>query len=142
MSKLHHTEYKKNYVKYILNTIETDNEDRPLTTDDEKCDYIYKRFFSEVPQQVIARNREDIQNVVAEWLSGLALDLPYWNQDIVDLAIEMGSIDANPSENLQTRVLSNYWNFIASIILTQIFRGRHVPYTDSMYEVEAIYKKL
>ena len=36
MTKLHHTEYKKNYKNYILSTIETDNDDKPIKTDNEK----------------------------------------------------------------------------------------------------------
>ena len=42
----------------------------------------------------------------------------YWNDDIVPLAIKMGSIDENPSEKLQARVIDNYWSFMANIILS------------------------
>ena len=44
MTKLHHTEYKKNYKNYILSTIEEDGEGKPLTTDEEKINYIFDRF--------------------------------------------------------------------------------------------------
>ena len=47
MSKLHHTEYKKNYKNYILSTIEEDGEGKPLTTEQEKINYIFNRFNSE-----------------------------------------------------------------------------------------------
>jgi hypothetical protein len=30
MTKLHHTEYKKNYKKYILECVQTDGEDKPF----------------------------------------------------------------------------------------------------------------
>ena len=33
------------------------------------------------------------------------------------LAIEMGSIDNNPSDELQSRVINNYWEFMGNIIL-------------------------
>ena len=33
------------------------------------------------------------QKAMAEWLSGLALNIEYMNDDILKLAIEMGSID-------------------------------------------------
>ena len=36
MTKLHHTEYKKNYKNYILGTIEEDGEGNPLKTEQEK----------------------------------------------------------------------------------------------------------
>ena len=44
MSKLHHTEYKKNYKKYILSTIETGINDEPLKTDEQKIKYIFDRY--------------------------------------------------------------------------------------------------
>ena len=40
MGKLHHTKYKENYKKYILNLIEVDGNEKPLTTDEEKIKYI------------------------------------------------------------------------------------------------------
>ena len=54
---------------------------------------------------------------MSEWLSGLALDLPYYYDDIVKLAIGLGSIDSNPSQKLIERVENNYWDFMANIIL-------------------------
>ena len=44
MGKLHHTKYKENYKKYILNLIEVDGNEKPLTTDEEKIKYIFDRF--------------------------------------------------------------------------------------------------
>ena len=54
---------------------------------------------------------------MTEWLQGLALDIEYWNDNIVTLAIKMGSIDENPSEKLQAKVIENYWSFMANVIL-------------------------
>ena len=54
---------------------------------------------------------------MTEWLQGLALNIEYWNSEIVPLAIKMGSIDENPSEKLQARVIENYWSFMANVIL-------------------------
>jgi len=114
MTKLHHTEYKKNYKNYILSTIEEDGEGKPLRTDQEKINYIFDRFNSEYGFMI---ERVGKQKAVAEWLSGLALDITYWNDNIVELAIKMGSIEENPSEKLQARVIDNYWSFMANIIL-------------------------
>ena len=52
-----------------------------------------------------------------DWLSGLALSLPCYNGEVIDLAIAMGSIDENPSDQLIDRVLANYFQFMASIVL-------------------------
>ena len=115
MSKLHHTEYKKNYKNYILSTIEEDGEGKPLKTDQEKIKYIFDRFNSEYGFMV---DRVGKQKAIAEWLSGLALDIEYYYDDIVNLAIKMGSIDPNPSDKLRSKVEQNYWLFMANIIMS------------------------
>jgi len=114
MSKLHHTEYKKNYKNYILSTIDDNGWGKPLKTDQEKIKYIFNRFNSEYGFMII---RVGKQKAMAEWLSGLALSIEYMNDDIVKLAIEMGSIDENPSEKLKAKVIDNYWSFMANVIL-------------------------
>ena len=115
MTKLHHTEYKKNYKNYILNTIEEDGEGNLLNTEQEKVKYLFDRFNSEYGFMI---ERVGKQKAIAEWLQGLALDIEYYYDDIVKLAVKMGSIEENPSEKLQARVKENYWNFMANIILS------------------------
>jgi len=115
MTKLHHTEYKKNYKNYILNTIEEDGEGKPLNTEQEKVKYLFDRFNSEYGFMI---ERVGKQKAIAEWLSGLALDIEYYYDDIVKLAVKMGSIEENPSEKLQARVKENYWDFMANVILS------------------------
>jgi len=112
--KLHHTKYKENYKQYILSTIETDTNDQPITTEREKINYIFNRFNSEYDWNI---KRIGKQKALAEWLSGLALDLPYYYQDIVELAVNMGSIDPEPSDKVIQRVEQGYWDFMAKIIL-------------------------
>jgi len=114
MTKLHHTEYKKNYKKYILDTIETDNDDKPIKTDNDKIKYIFDRFNSEYGFMI---DRVGKQKAMSEWLSGLALDIEYYYDDIVKLAIKMGSIDENPNDKLRNRVEQGYFDFMANIIL-------------------------
>jgi len=36
----------------------------------------------------------------------------------VALAVKMGSIDPDPSEKVQDRVIEKYWSFMAGIILS------------------------
>ena len=115
MTKLHHTEYKKNYKNYILNTIEEDGEGKPLNTEKEKIKYLFDRFNSEYGFMI---ERVGKQKAIAEWLSGLALNIEYYYTDIVKLAVKMGSIDENPSDKLKSKVEQNYWNFMANVILS------------------------
>jgi|TARA_R100001530_G_scaffold126784_1_gene95771 hypothetical protein len=113
---LHHTEYKKNYKSYILDCLDSEDDltDKSLT-EQEKINYLFDRFNSEYGFMV---QRVGKQNALAEWLSGLAINIDYYYEDIIKLAVKMGSIDANPSEELQERVCNNYWNFMANIILS------------------------
>ena len=112
--KLHQSKYKENYKKYILSTIETDNNDKPLKTDKDKIKYIFDRFNSEYGFMV---ERVGKYKAMSEWLSGLALDIEYYYDDIVKLAIKMGSIDPNPNDKLRNKVEQGYFDFMASIIL-------------------------
>ena len=115
--KLHHTKYKENYKRYILDNLhEVDWNGKKLTTDEEIIDYIFDRFYSEYYYGNIAL-RYGKQKAMSMWLSGLALDLPYYYDEIIELAIAMGSIDENPSEKLQNKVIENYWEFMANVIL-------------------------
>ena len=114
MTKLHHTEYKKNYKNYILSTIEEDSDGNAITTEQEKINYIFDRFNSEYGFMIA---RVGKQKAIAEWLSGLALDIEYYNDAIVDLAVKMGSIEPNPNDKMKDKVAANYWDFMANVIL-------------------------
>tara|TARA_A100000171_G_C2108468_1_gene133706 strand:+ start:267 stop:803 length:537 start_codon:yes stop_codon:yes gene_type:complete len=114
IKKVHHTEYKKNYKKYILSTIETGLNDEPLKTDDEKIKYIFDRFYSEYGFMI---NRVGKYKAMSEWLSGLALDIEYYNYKIVKLAKDMGSLDTDSNYKAEQKIINNYFDFMANIIL-------------------------
>jgi hypothetical protein len=114
MAKLHHTEYKKNYKNYILSNIDEDIEGNPISSEADKINYIFDRFNSEYGWRV---NQVGKVAAMIDWLQGLALNIEFYNDEIINLAIRLGSIDENPSEKLQDRVIENYWNFMANIIL-------------------------
>ena len=100
--KLHHTAYKKNYKKYILECLKTEDifiDKQP--TDEELIDYLFDRFNSEYGWSI---ERQGKQKALTDWLQGLAIRIPFYYEDIIDLAIEMGSIDENPNEKLKESV--------------------------------------
>lgn len=114
--KLHHTEYKKNYKNYILECLKT--EDAFINrspTDEELIGYLFDRVDSECGYNVAKVGK---QKAIASWLSGLALNIPFYYQEIVALAVEMGSIEPNPSDRMYNLVCDNYWDFMSIIILT------------------------
>jgi len=115
MSKLHHTKYKENYKNYILDCIDSEDDliNQELTRD-QKIQYLFDRFNSEYGWNI---QRVGKYKAMEEWLSGLAINIPYTYFDIIELAKEMGSIDSNPSQALQDRVCENYFGFMAQMVL-------------------------
>tara|TARA_R110000765_G_scaffold139446_2_gene239582 strand:+ start:487 stop:861 length:375 start_codon:yes stop_codon:yes gene_type:complete len=114
--KLHHTAYKKNYKKYILECLKTEDifiDKQP--TDEELIDYLFDRFNSEYGWSI---ERQGKQKALTDWLQGLAISIPFYYEDIINLAIKMGSIDEKPNEKLKERVCENYWSFMANAILS------------------------
>jgi hypothetical protein len=101
--KLHHTKYKQNIINYLL--------DENDTTPKE----IIERFENEYGWCIERKGR---RVAMIEWLSGLALMMPCYNNEIIDFAIEMGSIDENPTERQKDKIIENYFPFMANIILT------------------------
>lgn len=117
MSKLHHTEYKKNYKNYILDCLDSEDEILESSTKFsrlDKIDYLMFRFNSEYGFMI---NRVGKQQAIANWLSGLAIDIVYWNDDIIKLAKDMGSVDESITKRQEETILSNYWLFMANIII-------------------------
>ena len=46
--KLKPNEYKKNYIRYILECVEVDGDEKPITNDIDKVNYIVSRFYDEL----------------------------------------------------------------------------------------------
>ena len=114
MPKVHHTKYKPRYKQYILDQITDDGWDNPLTDRREKIEHIMKKFRKEHGYEVCRLGKH---KAIKEWLSGGALPIPVYNGDIIDLAVEMGSIEENPSDKVIDGVLLNYYNFMTLMIL-------------------------
>ena len=112
MTKVHHTVYKPRYEAYILDTITDINGDE-LPTRESKIERLFDRINSECGWSIARIGK---QKAIAEWLSGLAIDIEYYYDGIVDLAIKFGSIDENPSDKLYNKVCENYWLFMANVI--------------------------
>ena len=116
MAKLHHTEYKRNYKNFVLECIE--NEDDLIgknLSDDEKINYLFNRFYSEYGFFI---ERQGKHSAMTDWLSGLAIDIPYYHFDIIELAKKMGSIDENSNDAVEDKVIENYFSFMANVILS------------------------
>ena len=116
--KVHHTKYKPRYEAFILEILDFDYNGKKWTyvkpSKDEKIRYLAKRFKREKKWQI---EQEGIRPALIDWLAGMALPIPCYNGDIIELAERLGSIDKNPSDKLCERVVENYFPFMANIIL-------------------------
>ena len=118
--KVHHTKYKPRYEAFILENLDCDyarenlNYSHHKPSKDEKIRYLAKRFKREKKSDI---EQMGIRPALIDWLAGIALPIPVYNGDIIELAERLGSIDKNPSDKLIERVLENYFPFMANIIL-------------------------
>ena len=121
--KLHHTKYKQNYKNYILDRIDIEGNNK------DKAKYLLDRILSEKGYQI--KRGVNPQQVIADWLQGLAIDIPYNSNEMLGLAVDMGSIGPDYSEQEEYRILDNYWLFMANIIF-YIFKTETIN-TDSLW---------
>lgn len=115
MSKLHHAKYKENYKNYILDCL--DSEDDLIGKNlprQEKIKYLFDRFNSEYRWNI---QRVGKRKALEDWLSGLAINIPCYHFDIIELAKEMGSIDESSDDAVEDRVIENYFSFMADMVL-------------------------
>ena len=108
--KLHHTKYKVNYKNFILDCLDVAEQ----TTRQERIDYLFNRFNNEYGFNI---KRMGKRKALAEWLSGFAIPIPFYNADIISLAKEMGSVEEDLTPKQEDNILENYWDFMASMIL-------------------------
>ena len=115
MKKLHYTKYHDNYKNYILDCLDTEDGliDKELTRK-EKIKYLFDRFYSEYGFLV---ERIGKQKAIEEWLSGLAINIPYTYFDIIEMAKNMGSVDSDLTQVQEDRICENYFNFMAYMVL-------------------------
>ena len=92
--KVHHTKYKPLYEEYILDTV-TDENGNELPTREAKIKALFDRFNSEYGWRVAQVGK---QKAIADWLSGLALNIEYYKDGIVELAVK-SIIEGNKIKN-------------------------------------------
>ena len=112
--KLHHTKYTKNYQDFILLIITEDYNGDLIKTDEEKINFLFHRFYNEYGWLIKLVGKK---KAMTEWLSGLAINIPCYNHEIIELAIKMGSVNENSTEDQKDQIVNNYFNFMANVIL-------------------------
>lgn len=108
--KLHHTKYKEKYKDYILSCLDVEKE----TSRNQRIKHLFDRFNNEYGFNI---KRLGKRKALAEWLSGLAIPIPFYNGDIIALAKTMGSVNSDLSSTQENNIINGYWDFMANIIL-------------------------
>ena len=106
--------YQENFKNYFLEVIKSQDLPEDIKTDKEKVNFIFERFNSEYNHANNIRRQPNFQMRFAEWLQGLAINLPYNYDDIIELAKKLLETDQLKNEN---RIINNYWSFKAYQII-------------------------
>ena len=57
------------------------------------------------------------------------LSIFFYNCDILELAVEWGTLPEDYTEKQADKILDNYWNLLANNI-SQLFKGYRIPYAE------------
>jgi len=99
---------------YLLDCINVDGKEN--ATPLEKCEDIARRLKIECLHKYNLKSK-GVQGSIADWLSGLAINIAFYNCDIIDLAKSWGSIPQDASEKQEQKILDNYWSFMAAKLM-------------------------
>ena len=108
--KLHHSKYKENYRHFILECLQ----DVEGFTRQQKIECLTNRINSEYGHLLKRYGR---RKTIAEWLQGIAIDIPFYKWEIIELAKKMGSVNDNLTEKQEDNIIENYWDFMAERII-------------------------
>lgn len=101
----------KHATQHILDAIDSDGyDDSPCITDAEKAAFSHARFKSEYGWRV---KQAGEFKAVQDWLQGLALNIAFYNDDIIRLAKEWGSLSVIATEKEEDRIVDGYWPYMA-----------------------------
>ena len=106
--------YQENFKNYFLEVIKSQDLPEDIKTDKEKVNFIFERFNSEYNHANNIRRQPNFQLRFAEWLQGLAINLPYNYNDILELAKKLLETDQLKNEDT---IINNYWSFMALQII-------------------------
>jgi hypothetical protein len=118
------SDQNKKYNEFILNSIIDDpkelgyefNFNKSSNINQSKVDFFFNQFHSEYQWQIVRKG--ELQALI-EYLQGLpsTIHLPIYYYDIIQLAIEYGSLSKDSSEKDQMKICDNFYNFIANKLI-------------------------
>lgn len=114
--------------QYIIDHIDNSNySDEYLAGNFQKVKFLHDTFYSEYGWAV---ERMGEHKALIEWFQGLpsACNIAFYNSDILNLAVEWGSLQTDATERQQQKILDNWWNLLAAKT-GQLFRKYRFPET-------------
>jgi len=112
--------YKVNIKKYILDNIDVSDSNRKYenpNSENAKIHYVLDRFKSEYLHEYnLIRYKGNVSKIMAEWLSGLALNFDYYYYDIIQVSKKLHEVDEF-TEKYEERIKENWWQHLANEIL-------------------------
>ena len=97
------SELDKTIKLYLLECLAENGEGEPLETFAKRIEYVEQRFYTEYHWRVKQVGR---QAAMLDWLQGLAINIAFYNHDILELAIKWGSLPSiSTSEKKKDKIL-------------------------------------
>ena len=105
-------EQKQAYIEYTIDSIfhyENEKLRNPIK-------YLFHVFYKEQGWEI---NKMGEMNALIEWLQGLPsiIYLPIYYGEQIELAKKFGSIPQNATEEEEQKIIDNYYNFFANILI-------------------------
>lgn len=113
MKNTNTNKFKQTVFTYLCNAAELQGSERDVAK------YLFQRFESEYNHGSNRKCIPNNQQRIAEWLSGLAIDIDFTNHDIIERAKEWHSVDGF-DEAMVEKITNNWFNFLA-IKLNQLW---------------------
>ena len=120
MLRTNSKKYLSNIQNYLIDAINTDDHKTEATTHAEKIAFVIACYESEFNHEWNQARHPNEQTRFAHWLAGLpsVLDIPFYNDDVINLAKRLQEVDTYPNEKNTTKnIVENYFNFMSYHIL-------------------------
>jgi hypothetical protein len=121
MLRTNSKKYLNNIQTYLIDSVKTEDllwKLHDAITDAEKIAFVMACYDSEFNHKFNRYKYPNEQTRFANWLAGLpsVLDIPFYNDDIINLAKELQEVETY-AEKMEQRICDNYFNFMSYHIL-------------------------
>lgn len=113
MLKTNTKKYRENIKKYIIDCIP----EEWGNTEEEKLTMLKREFDRVANHPFNVLKFPNIQERLADYLSGLPINLDYTNYDILQLDKQLREYDHDLTDSQADRLIENYWRFMAFQIM-------------------------